>query len=186
MKLIPVLLAILFPFALAACTSPYVLTNVPRTSPYWQTQFISYAELNSNREEWKIRIVLADGTEKLGRFVHVDSASVAWIDEEVGLYEKIPTPTVRRLELSRNYPWEGAGAGFLIVAGDLVWSGAWAPGQEGGNHPETSYLGRYITVAGGVAGALLGAVGGSFITRTDEIQVVPLAGQSTTRSDSTK
>ena len=115
----------------------------------------------------------------------MDSVSVAWIDEEFGLFEKVPTPMVCRLELSRNYPWEGAAAGFLLVSVDLVWSGYWAPGQEGGNHPEASYLGRYITVAGGVAGAVLGAVAGSRITHRDEIQFAPPGGQSTTTSDST-
>jgi outer membrane lipoprotein SlyB len=186
MKSIPAVLAIVFAFALVGCSTPYTLTSVPRTSAYWQAQYISYGELNSKWEGRNIRIVLANGNEERGKFVHADSTSVAWIAEEFGVYEKIPITTVRRLVLSRNYPWEGAGAGFLIVAGSMVWSGWWAPGQEGMNPPETVYTGRYITVAGGVAGALLGAAGGSLITRTDEIQIVPVAGPSTSKSDSTK
>lgn len=165
---------------------PYILTAVPRPTPYWQMPFLSYDELNKRWEGGKIRIVLADGNEKRGKFVYVDSASVAWIGEEFGIYGKIPISTVRQLDLSRNYPWEGAGAGFLIVAGSLMWSGRWAASTEGMNPPETVYTGRYFTVAGGVAGALLGAAVGSLITRTDEIQVVHVEGPSTLKPDSTK
>ena len=173
-------------FWLEACTTPYVLTPDSRPSPYWQTPFISYDELNKRWEGDKIRIVLVDGNEKRGRFVHVDSAGVSWIGKEFSNYQNMSMSNVRQVSFSRNYAWEGAGAGFLIVAGSMVWSGAWAPATEGMNPPRTVYPGRYFTVLGGVAGAFLGAIGGSLITQTDEIQVVHIAGPGTLKRDSTK
>jgi hypothetical protein len=166
-------IAILSAVVLASCSTPYVLTDVPRQSTYWQPHFMSYDELNASWRGGRVAVFLADGTEHRGRFVHADSMNISWIDGETDAGVMIESPKVRRLLLTHKYVWEGAALGFVAASTTLVADGAWAPGQEGGHANSMSYAGRYYTVIGGVLGGVLGAAVGSGLSQDDEIEVVP-------------
>jgi len=178
-------LVIISSCGIEACSTTYVLTKAPQQSLYFETQYISYEELMAKCLGETITIVMRDSNRVSGTLVQVDSATVAWIDAKAGSIRSIPTSQVEHLELSRNYVWEGATLGLLLVTVPALATGAWGPQQPGG--PKSiNYDGRYFLVTGGVLGGFLGAGVGSAIKHKDIVQILPLAGGSATKSGSTK
>lgn len=186
MKTDLVTIAIIFSFSLEACTTPYVLTTVPQQTPYWQTQNLSYDELMAKAKGEIVTVVTEDGYERRGILFQANPEFIEWADDETGTIWKVPTPTVRRVELSHNFLWEGGAVGFLLGTVPLIWAGWWAASQVSGHQDSVESSGRIVVVLGGITGAVFGFVIGNWVKHTDEFQVHPVEGERTTRSDSTK
>ncbi len=185
MKTYLVTLVLILSFGIEACSSTYVLTTVPQQTPYFTTQYMSFDELMAKGHGETFTIVMTDGNRVRGTLVQADSATIAWTNSKAGSIRSIPISQVEHLELSRNYVWEGGAVGLLLCTVPPLATGAWGPQQPGGPN-SINYDGRYFVVMGGVFGGFLGAGVGSAIRTTDIFQVVPFAGQSKTKSDSTK
>jgi hypothetical protein len=185
MKTNIVTLVVILSFGIEACSSTYVLTTVPQETPSFTTQYRSFDELMAKGHGETFTIVMTDGNRVHGTLVQADSASIAWTDVTSRSFRKVPTFLVHHLELSRNYVWEGGITGVLLGTVPLLVTGSWEPSQPGGPH-SISYFGRYLTVFGGVLCGFVGASVGSAIRPTDIFEVVPVAVQSKTKSDSTK
>jgi hypothetical protein len=175
---------ILIVFSFEACSSSYTLTPVAKSSTYWPTQYMSYAEMNEKWEGGNTTIVMLDGTEQRGKFVHADSVCISWTDAESGVMQRVPTPMVRRVDLSCTHPWDGAAVGFLVVFAVGSSGGTW--GSAEGEHHDTSFrdAARVFSVVGGVAEGFLGAAVGTWITHHDEIHFARVAEPGTSKSDS--
>ena len=180
-----VTLVFILSFGIEACSTTYVLTTVPLQTPYFTTQYISFEELMAKGHGETFAIVMTDGNRVRGTLVQVDSASIAWTDVTTRLIHTVPAFLVQHLEFSRNYVWEGGIAGVLLGTVPPLLTGSWEPWQPGGPN-SVNYFGRYLTVVTGVLGGFLGAAVGSAIRPKDIFQVVPVAVQSKTKSDSTK
>jgi hypothetical protein len=180
-----VTLVLILSFGIEACSSTYVLTTVPQQTPYFTTQYMSFEELMAKGHGETFTIVMTDGNRVRGTLVQADSASIAWTDVTTHLIHSVPTSHVQHLEFSRNYVWEGLTVGVLLGTVPPLLTGSWEPWQPGGPK-SVNYFGRYLTVVTGVLGGFLGAAVGSAIRPTDMFQIVPVAGQTKTKSDSTK
>jgi hypothetical protein len=185
MKTHMVTLVIILSFGIGACSTTYVLTKVPQQPPPFTTQYMSYEELRAKADGKIVTIVMRDGNQERGILSCADPDSIAWADSKTGSTHSVPTSRVEHLELSRNYVWEGGTFGLLLFTVPPLATGAWGP-QYPSRLNEPDYTGRYFTVIGGVFGGFLGAGVGAGIKHTDIMQVVPLAGGSTPKSDSTK
>ena len=185
MRAYMITLVLVLSFGIEACSTTYVLTTVPRQTPYFTTQYMSFDELMATGNGETFTIVMTDGNRVRGILVQADSANIAWSDVTLPLIHKVPTFLVQHLERSRNYVWEGGIVGLLLVTVPSLATGGWGP-QYPSRLDEPDYTGRYFVVVGGVLGCFLGAGVGSAIRSTDIFQVVPFAVQSKTKSDSTK
>jgi len=185
MKTNLVTLLIVLSFGIEACSTTYVLSKVPQQTPYYTTQYMSYGELMAKADGKVVTIVMRDGNQERGGLSYADPDSIAWGDSKTGSMRSVPTSQVHHLELSSNFAWEGGAIGLLLFTVPPLAAGAWGP-QYPSRRDEPDYSGRPVIVILGMFGGVAGFGIGSQIKETAEFHVVPVAGQSKTKSDSTK
>jgi hypothetical protein len=92
---------------------------------------------------------------------------------------RIPLAAIERIDLyagRQSHPWRGAGIGFL--GGAALGFGLWYAADVG-CYPEADTIGCatvFGAFGGGVLGALVGAVIGGFLLKTDRWEDAPLDG----------
>ena len=185
MKTNLVTLVLILSFGIEACSTTYVLTEVPQQTPPFTTQYMSYVELMAKADGKIVTIVMRDDNQERGILSYANPDSIAWTDFKPGVFHKVPTSHVHHLELSSNFAWEGGAIGLLLFTVPPLATGAWGP-QYASRLDEPDNTGRYLIVIGGVLGGGIGFGIGRLIRATKEFHVVPVAGQSKTKSDSTK
>jgi len=178
-------LLMILSFSFEACSTTYVLTKVPQQTPYYTTQYMSYGELMAKADGKVVTIVMRDGNQERGILSYATPDSIAWADFKTGAFHKAPTSQVHHLELSSNFAWEGGAIGLLLFTVPPLAAGAWGP-QYPSRRDEPDYSSRPVIVILGMFGGVAGFGIGSQIKETAEFYVVPVAGQSKTKSDSTK
>jgi hypothetical protein len=147
------------PLMICACSH----THFVQDTESWY----SFENINKKLEGQVVMLLFMDDRMDSGTIVSLGKDTTSYVQRSAGEIMRVPTRSLRSLQVEKPGTWDGAGLGFLIGgAGTALVFGVSAASSQSSDFPVGLFAAFGFTV-GGLGGGVVGLIIGSTATSVD-------------------